>query len=336
MSLAASSPQLWTAPGAVQGLSATYMAAHASACEAPRAPQDQPPQQAFSQGPHLAPAAAASAGFPATAQALNPLAASHGSLLQSLLMQGAGGFLGQGAQPPPGVPGAGAPAPTMEQQAFLLQLLAAQQQVLAAQAGQLDAVSGMAAMAQGAPLAAPLQGLGRPGDEMGQTNASAHFASVQAAGEAARPLHRQPSASALHQVFSAAEGVNGAPGGRLELVFPRRGRKSGELDKKVQDPVLITFEVMQRLFHLPLTEAARQLGLSPTAIKGACRRLGIKKWPFRMVMAKSHRRAPRKPSPVKEPASGLSLLSAAAEVELNANSSPEHSTPAASPPGVSE
>lgn len=81
----------------------------------------------------------------------------------------------------------------------------------------------------------------------------------------------------------------------VELVFPRRGRKGGSGDDKGRghEPILITMEVMMGLFHLPLVQASKHLGLSPTAIKSVCRRLGIKKWPFRALSAKSTRRRVR-------------------------------------------
>jgi len=334
---------MWSPPPVVSGLAPPFLStAVATPCDAGRAQEQAPSaQQPFAHSPFVTNAvpntSSAFASAPLHQPPINAMAAAQGSLLQSLLMQGVGG-MGAGPQGPQGPPGVGQvgnghPARTLEQQAFLLQLLAAQQQVLAVQAGQLDAVTGMAAMAQGAALAQHHQASRSADEQLSLAGASPHFS--QAAGDASRALHRQASASALHKALTGGDGPDGAPQGRLELVFPRRGRKSGEGDKKVQDPVLITHDVMQRLFHLPLTEAARQLGLSPTAIKGACRRLGIKKWPYRMVTAKSHRRAPRKPSPTaKEPAtSGLSLLSAAAEVELHASST-EQSTPAASPPAA--
>ena len=39
--------------------------------------------------------------------------------------------------------------------------------------------------------------------------------------------------------------------------------------------------VLRQLFTLPLHEAAVRLGISATAMKSACRKLGIKKWPYR-------------------------------------------------------
>uniref|UniRef100_A0A7S0VRA5 RWP-RK domain-containing protein n=1 Tax=Hemiselmis tepida TaxID=464990 RepID=A0A7S0VRA5_9CRYP len=343
MSLAGA-PQTWKPPGTT-GLASTFIpTAHATPVDAAGDHAHAQPSVGFAVQPSFVTTTAQTpapfAHPPQHQQPLSAMAAAQGNILQSLLMQQVSGLAASQAGSLPTVwqvPNNVAPAPTLEQQAFLLQLLAAQQQVLAVQAGQLDAVSGMAAMAQGALGQRQSLNQSRSSGETGSVPKAAPHFSSDAATEAPRALNRQASANALQQALTGGGDGDGAPQGRLELVFPRRGRKCGELDRKVQDPVLITYEVMQRLFHLPLTEAARQLGLSPTAIKGACRRLGIKKWPFRMVTAKSHRRAPRKPSPPKEPAaqSGLSLLSAAAEVELNASSTElsttELSTPSTSP-----
>ena len=40
---------------------------------------------------------------------------------------------------------------------------------------------------------------------------------------------------------------------------------------------------MASLFHLPLHKAASKLGISPTTLKRACRKVGIFKWPFRLL-----------------------------------------------------
>eukprot|EP00960_Hanusia_phi_P030137 748400-Hanusia_phi.AAC.15 len=46
-------------------------------------------------------------------------------------------------------------------------------------------------------------------------------------------------------------------------------------------PVVLSERNLQKLFNLPLYKAAEQLGICATALKSACRKLGIKKWPFR-------------------------------------------------------
>eukprot|EP00850_Spirogloea_muscicola_P025932 SM004872S16483 [mRNA] locus=s4872:96:631:+ [translate_table: standard] len=44
-----------------------------------------------------------------------------------------------------------------------------------------------------------------------------------------------------------------------------------------------TLEQVSPYFHLPIEEAARELGVCSSALKRRCRRLGIKRWPFRKV-----------------------------------------------------
>ena len=45
-------------------------------------------------------------------------------------------------------------------------------------------------------------------------------------------------------------------------------------------PVAITLDTLQQLRHHALPAAANALGVSPTALKGACRKLGITRWPY--------------------------------------------------------
>jgi hypothetical protein len=48
----------------------------------------------------------------------------------------------------------------------------------------------------------------------------------------------------------------------------------------------ITYTVLEGLFHLPLIDAARQVGLSTTTFKKACRLLNLERWPFRKMNKK--------------------------------------------------
>jgi len=119
------------------------------------------------------------------------------------------------------------------------------------------------------------------GVQMQQHTASLQsLAGLPGNGAMERPTRTQSADSVLPS----------APGHKsnVELVFPRRGRKSGnDADRRTHEPIQITMETMMGLFHLPLVQAASRLGLSPTAIKSVCRRLGIRKWPFRSLSAKS-------------------------------------------------
>ena len=62
-------------------------------------------------------------------------------------------------------------------------------------------------------------------------------------------------------------------------IFPRR--KAGERTRVNSKPVVLNDTVLRQLFTVPLHEAAVRLGISATAMKSACRKLGIKKWPYR-------------------------------------------------------
>eukprot|EP00960_Hanusia_phi_P057318 763527-Hanusia_phi.AAC.3 len=64
----------------------------------------------------------------------------------------------------------------------------------------------------------------------------------------------------------------------VNTIFPRR--KAGQ-DRRNGEPVVLRESTLREHFSLPLKEAAGRLGISPTAMKSACRRLGIKKWPYR-------------------------------------------------------
>lgn len=44
-----------------------------------------------------------------------------------------------------------------------------------------------------------------------------------------------------------------------------------------------TIEELRRYFHLPIVEVAKQLGICTTLLKKVCRKLKIKKWPYRQI-----------------------------------------------------
>ena len=60
--------------------------------------------------------------------------------------------------------------------------------------------------------------------------------------------------------------------------MPRR--KEGE-DPNAPRHISVSYEALEGLFHLPLTDAAREIGLCPTTFKKACRRFDLEQWPFR-------------------------------------------------------
>mmetsp|Transcript_10838 Transcript_10838/g.26279 ORF Transcript_10838/g.26279 Transcript_10838/m.26279 type:complete len:253 (-) Transcript_10838:234-992(-) len=65
---------------------------------------------------------------------------------------------------------------------------------------------------------------------------------------------------------------------RTCVFFPRRKEgedaEPGPLTRRVH----VNYETLEGLFHLPLKDAARELGLCPTTFKKACRALSIGEW----------------------------------------------------------
>ena len=74
---------------------------------------------------------------------------------------------------------------------------------------------------------------------------------------------------------------------RAPTNMPERGsctffpRKEGEDPGQLPRTISINYDRLERLFHLPLREAACEVGLCPTTLKKACRSFGMERWPFR-------------------------------------------------------
>jgi len=67
--------------------------------------------------------------------------------------------------------------------------------------------------------------------------------------------------------------------GELALIFPRRKMGQNQREER-SGPVWLTTEMVLSLAVGPLTQAAQYLGISATALKKACRQLGIERWPY--------------------------------------------------------
>jgi len=63
-------------------------------------------------------------------------------------------------------------------------------------------------------------------------------------------------------------------------VFPRRKAGQDRKDARTR-PVTITLDLLDSFCEISLTEAAKKLGISSTAMKKACRKVGVKRWPYR-------------------------------------------------------
>ncbi|EKX44837.1 hypothetical protein GUITHDRAFT_109262 [Guillardia theta CCMP2712] len=84
-------------------------------------------------------------------------------------------------------------------------------------------------------------------------------------------------------------------------VFARRKQSSGFLMLyKGARGVSLKASSLQALFHLPQTKAAASLGLSLTAFKSACRRLGIARWPYERKSRRERAGAAHEQEPQEE------------------------------------
>ena len=58
-------------------------------------------------------------------------------------------------------------------------------------------------------------------------------------------------------------------------------KKKGEGQRATDEPVMLTLDFVSALFDMPLKHAAARIGMCPTSLKQACRKLGVPRWPFR-------------------------------------------------------
>jgi hypothetical protein len=64
-----------------------------------------------------------------------------------------------------------------------------------------------------------------------------------------------------------------------EVIKPRR--KKDQKKRGDNKGVVVTLEILETVFHMPLHKACKALGVCATAMKRVCRKLGVKKWPYR-------------------------------------------------------
>jgi hypothetical protein len=63
-------------------------------------------------------------------------------------------------------------------------------------------------------------------------------------------------------------------------LFPRRKAGDSVFPEKGRLPVKVDRETIEAMFGMPQPEASRALGVSLTALKQVCRKLGIPRWPY--------------------------------------------------------
>ena len=107
-------------------------------------------------------------------------------------------------------------------------------------------------------------------------------------------------------------------------LFPRR--KAGEprsVHSRGRAPLKVDGHAVASLFGRPQHEAAKQLGISLTAIKQVCRKLGIKRWPYmRQKKQGSARAATRRARAVVSPTAGGHCGAAASGIDKADESEP--------------
>ena len=76
----------------------------------------------------------------------------------------------------------------------------------------------------------------------------------------------------------------------FSVIFPRRKTVNENGKGQNGEPVFVTREFITPYFKMPMVVACAELGVCPTAMKKACRKLGIVKWPYRQTVAARSRR----------------------------------------------
>ena len=71
----------------------------------------------------------------------------------------------------------------------------------------------------------------------------------------------------------------------FSVIFPRRKTVSANGKGDDGEPVFVTREFITPYFKMPMVAACAELGVCPTSMKKACRKLGIVKWPYRQTVA---------------------------------------------------
>ena len=85
-------------------------------------------------------------------------------------------------------------------------------------------------------------------------------------------------------------------------LFPRRKAGDDAVPVKGRQPVELTREAIAAMFTVPQPKAAQDLGVSLTALKQGCRRLGITRWPYMRPSKKGGRYGRHNPACSPDPA----------------------------------
>ena len=89
---------------------------------------------------------------------------------------------------------------------------------------------------------------------------------------------------------------------KVTVIFPRK-KAAAFADGRVSDsePVIITKEFIEAYFNMPMVQACAELGVCCTAMKKACRKLGLERWPYRNTVS-AHKRVTKRKQGQTQPA----------------------------------
>ena len=85
-----------------------------------------------------------------------------------------------------------------------------------------------------------------------------------------------------HASFDVVKNIDG---GHDNFGSPTQGTNVPKGKGKRVSGGEITLEVLQKLFHLPMKDAAAKIGIGATVFKQVCRKHNISKWPYRQLNA---------------------------------------------------
>ena len=98
--------------------------------------------------------------------------------------------------------------------------------------------------------------------------------------QALSPEAHAPVTGSTSSTAAGAEASKSADTDSSNVIFPRR--KQGQHKKHGRkEGVVVTMDILETVFHMPLHKACNELGVCATALKRACRKLGVQKWPYR-------------------------------------------------------
>ena len=76
----------------------------------------------------------------------------------------------------------------------------------------------------------------------------------------------------------------------MSCVFASRRKEGEDVDPNapLTRHIEVNYKDLEKVFHLPLREAAREIGLGQTTFKKACRYLNIVRWPYAALKTQYH------------------------------------------------